>query len=195
MCLVNGCRASVARQGAMKSVAANSIIRWTLTVWMLWVSAFAIPPIVHRHEGGDRPHQHGPSDGDHVEKSQLPDVDTPVNGHAIATIFPSADLHLHSGILLPGAIGHRLAPSELGRSSGPTSCGWETGLTAIATFTGSRVSWLGGVWAHIELWPPPGLFVLQACQSDRFEELSSTAPAHSFLCDRARHERSGVLLA
>ena len=131
----------------MKLSAANSIVRWTLTAWMLWVSAFAIPPIVHRHEGGDRPHQHGPAVRSGVDSLSSPGLESPANGDIIATIAPSADLHQHGGILLPGAIRHEPVPSELGRSNGTTPCGWETALTAVTTFPGPRAGWLGGRWA------------------------------------------------
>lgn len=187
--------ACLAGESVMMRFKAEKIVRWTLAAYMLWASASAFPPIVHRHAGGSSSHQHDSADGTSAASLHAIDSDAFVRGFDREICATADDLHQHGYVLLLGAAKHLPMRSAVGHPQGTSPCGWETVFTLGVAAPGARACLSGATWGQFELTPVSDSFVAHTGFSERREVQPSSVPSHSLLCDRARHERSGVLLA
>lgn len=178
----------------MKKLADENALRWVLAAWTLGVSVFASSTVMHRHSGGDNPHRHCHSDDapDAWSYSFVP-VDLS-KGYEGGTYPLAADLHKHAGLLLPGAVKYLPLPSEPVSPSGRSPGGWET-ITTILSARGLRAGSASAVADDFELVPVADFSVGCVCSTEHREVPASSVSPGSLLCDRARHERSGVQLA
>jgi len=179
----------------MKKLAVANAMRWMLAAWTLWASSFASPNILHEHPGGGNPHQH--DEADLLSNTHAHSIahEAVASGCESGGFFSAADLHQHRYLLLLGAVKYLPMPTEPVGRHGDSPCGGETTIVAVSTAPGLRACSNGGVAGHFGLVPLANLAVGCICPSGRREVPPSDVAPGSLLCDRARHERSGVLLA
>jgi hypothetical protein len=115
-------------------------------------------------------------------------------GYERGTCPLTADLHKHPGLLLLGAVKHLPVPSEPVSPDGKSPGGWET-ISTVLSARGLRACSASTVADDFELVPVADFSVGCACSIEQREVSTSSITPGSQLCDRARHERSGVQLA
>ena len=175
----------------MRNTSVTNALRWLLAAWMLLATS-VMSSFIHGHSGGNLSYQHDKPDCtpwcSSVPVAFHGDHDGDANLLAV-------DVHRHVSLALLGIT--RCLPS----SDQPTAphdklqCSWCAWMNTVSAAQGVRTSskevtidqsWLGG---------------LTGASIDGFGESKQHATicsgiAPSFpLCDRARHERSGVQLA
>ncbi len=157
---------------------------------MLLATSVTSSTFVHGHSGGNLSHQHDPSNCS-LSHSIVPA--TFHDGHDGDVSLSAVDVHRHGCLVLLGAITYQPMPSEPSGSHEKSPNGWET-IVAV-----SAVQSVRGLSKSITVAP---------CWSASFDDLSvdcicsakqcgilSPGVVLAFpLCDRARHERSGVQL-
>ena len=140
------------------------------------------------------PHQHCQSDDvPDASSYSFEPVDLP-KGYEGATYPLAADLHKHPGLLLLGAVKHLPLPSEPVSPDGKSPGGWET-IATVLSARGLRACSTSTVADDFELVPVADFSVGCVCSTEQREVPTSSISLGSQLCDRARHERSGVQLA
>ena len=178
----------------MKNLAVESALRWVLAAWTLAVSVFAPTTVVHRHSGGQDPHEHNYFDP--APETTLYSFE-PMDhreGLEFATSSWPTDLHKHPGFLLIGTVKHVPLPGESNGTNGKSLGGWET--ISIALSSRCLRASAASSWADdFELAPVADFCAGCACLREHQEVSTSSDVRCSQLCDRARHERSGVQLA
>jgi hypothetical protein len=178
----------------MNRPAVENALRWMLAAWTLGASVFVAPTVVHGHVGGRRSHQHHPADcvPDGLSQSFLPEA--PRNGYEGRTCLSAADFHRHRSFSLLEAVKYVPMPSEPVSPHGKSPCGWET-IPVVSSARGLRACSHGVAGDHLQLASPADLSVECICQSGQHKTPAPGAAPSAPLCDRARHERSGVQLA
>lgn len=178
----------------MKNLAVENALRWVLAAWTLGVSVFAPTTVVHRHFGGQSPHEH--SCFDPAPEATLYSCE-PVDlckGLEFTAFSLPTDLHKHPGFLLLGTVKHVPMPGESNGPDGKSPGGWETISTALSSRC-LRVSATSSWADDFELAPVADFCAGCASIREHHEVSTSSDVRCSQLCDRARHERSGVQLA
>jgi hypothetical protein len=178
----------------MKRRTVEIALRWMLAAWTLGASAFVTPTVAHAHPGGYSPHQHDSADcvPDGLSPSFTPEA--PKKGYEGRTCLSAADFHHHGCFLLLGAVGYLPTPSEPVGPHGQLPCGWET-ILVVSSAQGLRACSNGVAADHLKLASLADISMECICQSGQDAiPVLGVAPSAP-LCDRARHERSGVLLA
>ena len=105
----------------------------------------------------------------------------------------AVDFHRHGCLVLLGAVTYQPMSGESTNSHEKSPIGWET--IAISAAQGVRTLSKGLAVDHSGLVALTILSISCICESKQCEtRCAGVAPA-SLLCDRARHERSGVQLA
>ena len=178
----------------MNSLIENGL-RVLLAGSLLAATTLATPSVVHSHWGGQRPHDHDPGERILSQSAQRhthragPDH----RHHEHHTVPAADDLHEHVYVAFLGCTIPLPEPAEPdGSHQGPHP---DRGLPFAVSFRNELPRSAGGSF------PLPWWFASVADNHllcDRVVEQEGppckVAPA-PFLCDRARHERSGVLLA
>jgi hypothetical protein len=175
----------------MKNVSVENALRWMLAAWMLLASSVASSTFVHGHSGGNLSHHHKQF-AYPVSRSFTPA--TFLDGYDNDVILSAVDVHRHGCCMLLGAITRQAMPGESSGSHEKSPSGWET-IVAVSAAQGVRTLSRSLAVDHSGL---PSLTVFSIgciCESKQHETLCAGAAPASPLCDRARHERSGVLLA
>jgi hypothetical protein len=175
----------------MKTRPVQIVTRCLLAAWMLAATWGTSSTYLHSHDGGGLAHQHD------EHGSAISHDLTPASPHHECegdTIPAAPSVHRHGCLVLLGALAYQPVPERSSDSHQRHSCGWET-VVAISNAQSVRSpskSLAASCW---------GLAVLAAlpvgcvCETRRPEYSRAGAMPASTLCDRARHERSGVLLA
>jgi hypothetical protein len=165
-----------------------------LSAWMLLATSVAPSTFVHGHGGGDLSHQHDHGDCA-LSHSRAPTAHHDGHDDRGGDVSVSAaDVHRHGYFVLLGAVTYAPMSSTPTGSHENAASGWET-FVAVPAVQGicapSRNSAID----------PSGPAALVVVSIDCLRESeqrgiprAGIAPA-SPLCDRARHERSGVQLA
>ena len=178
----------------MNKLAIENALRWVLAAWTLMVSVFAPSTVVHRHSGGNIPHQHYQSDrAPDASSYSLAPRPFP-EGYEGWTCPLPADLHKHPGLFLLGAVKHLPATSQPVNSNDESSGGWET-YSTILSARGLRTGSANAAADDFDLVPVADLCAGYICSNEQREVPAFSVAPCSQLCDRARHERSGVQLA
>jgi hypothetical protein len=175
----------------MNKLAVRSPV-WMLAAWSLLAPAFVSPTLAHSHFAGDRPHGHTRPDCISVDPRQPSESGDNRIGHGRLSLS-EADLHWHRYLLWLGAVEYLPGSTEPGspEPKSPSPCDWETTI-AVSAAQGIRASSTGLAVDHVQL---ASRFAECVYPSGR-HEISAVGVAPSVpLCDRARHERSGVQLA
>lgn len=178
----------------MNKSAVENVLRWMLAAWTLLATTFAFPTFAHSHFDGDRPHGHDRSD---CVSADLPQPSRPGDdqgGYHGGMSLSGADFHEHRCLLLLGAVEYLPITSEPGSSHQKSPCGWET-IIAVSAAQGIRACSNGLAVDHLQLASLANRSVDSICPSGQNEIPVLDAAPSAPLCDRARHERSGVQLA
>ena len=174
----------------MKDISVNNVFRWMLAAWMLLATSITSSTFVHGHSGGNVPHQHDGSD------CTLPHSFQPTSfygGHDDDARVCVVDLHRHGCLTLLGAIASLPTPGEPTGSHGRAPSGWET-ILAVSAVQSVRTLSKGVALDHCWLESFANFSVGCISPAEQREIPSSGVAVASPLCDRARHERSGVQL-
>jgi hypothetical protein len=161
-----------------------------LAAWMLVASTVMSSTYVHSHDEGSLAHNH---DGHHSDLS----TSTSIVHHDSCEddlILSAVDSHQHGCLVLLGTITYQSTPEKSSNSEEKHPFGWETIIAASAA---QNVRFLARSLApdYSEMSSPAVLSIGCVCEIKLLgHSCNKTAPV-IFLCDRARHERSGVLLA
>ena len=175
----------------MKNVSVENALRWMLAAWMLLATSVTSSTFVHEHCGGNLSHQHDRF------VCTLSDALVPAafyDGHGNDMSLSAEDVHRHRCLMLLGAVTHQPMPGEPSGSHEESPSGRET-TVVISTTQGVRTLSRSLAVDHSGL---ASLAVFSTgCigESKQHETLRAGAALASPLCDRARHERSGVQLA
>lgn len=176
-----------------RPVLKNSL-RWMLAVWTVSATVFVSPAVVHSHDEGDRPHHHDGDDGDSGVFSGLPLPTARHEGHEGAAYLSAADFHEHGGLRLLGSANYRPSPTDPCGPQDKSPGNWEVIVAAAAT-ANVRADSNGVALSHWGLASAADLSVDCVCPSGYRDVRGCDVGVASPLCDRARHERSGVQLA
>ena len=165
-------------------------------MWTLWASALASPAIVHSHSGGESPHRHGRAENSHHALLHSGASGGFVGSGEAETFIAPAEAHQHGRLLFFGSIRYRPMPNAPADRHGDSLCGCETILTAISPDPGVRVSLSGALGSPFERMSlvDPSMGCVDSAEWGAAACAGAAVPS-PLLCDRARHERSGVLLA
>jgi len=179
----------------MNKPAVENALRWMLAVWTLWASSSVLPPLVHSHLGGRQPHEHDRAGCVPHGRSCSLAPTALQNGYEGGTCLSAADFHRHGYSRLLGFVKYLPTPTEPSGPHGKLRWGWETivGVSAVRALRACSNGVAGDHW--LQSASPADLSVNCVCQSGQHEiPVLGVAPSAP-LCDRARHERSGVQLA
>jgi len=176
----------------MISRAIENLIRWTLAAWMLAATSATSSTFVHGHSDGGRFHRH--DSHDYARSQSLPS-DAIHDDHDSNLSLSAADVHRHGCLGLLGVITCHSVPAEPSGSPEKSSSGMYT-IVAVSLFSQTARTLSKGLATDHSLLAAVAV-ILTGCvgESKQHEaHCAGIAPA-SPLCDRARHERSGVQLA
>jgi hypothetical protein len=172
----------------MKNGSVENALRWMLAASMLLATSVTSSTFVHGHSGGNVAHQHGSSD--HTLPHSLA-LTAYHDGHDSDMSVSAVDVHRHGCLTLLGAVTYMPTPNEPGGSHGQSSCAWKT-IVAVSAAQGVRAFSKVAAIDCLGLASCASVSIGCVCESKQPSSLrAGTAPA-SPLCDRARHERSGV---
>lgn len=174
----------------MKNTSVKNAFRWMLAAWMLLATSVTSSTFVHGHNGGNLFHQHDSSDCT-LSHSSVPAVFH--DGHDNDVSLSAVDVHRHGCFTLLGAIAYQPTPGEPSGSQEKSPSRWET-IAAISAVQSVRTASKSLAVDHCWLASFADLSVDCICSSKQREVLPSGVVLASPLCDRARHERSGVQL-
>lgn len=174
----------------MKHTTVENVVRWVLAALMLLATSVTSSTFVHEHTSGNLAHGHGAAD------CTLTQTSSPTafhDNHDARVGLSTADVHRHGYFILLGAVDY--VPMS-GDTSGPhekSSGGLET-LVGVST---ANVRSLSKTQAadHVGMISIASTSIDGACASKQPESFYADLAPASPLCDRARHERSGVQLA
>lgn len=185
MCIVVSRAETVMKNGSVENA-----LRWMLAVWMLLATSVTPSTYVHGHRGGSVSHQHdGPDYAlSHAQSAAFHD------GHDAEARLTAVDVHRHGCLALLGGIAYQPLPGGPAGSHGVPAGSWET-MVAISAAHSIRSTSKSLVVDHDGLVAAVGVSMGCVCESKQPASLDTGIAPASPLCDRARHERSGVLLA
>jgi hypothetical protein len=174
----------------MRRVRVENGFRLMLAAWMLVATSITSSTYVHAHSGGKVAHQH---DGDDCHRADFSATATCNDDlYTCPVDSSSVDSHRHGCLTLLGTITYHSIPDRGSGSHEKKPCGWETivAVSAAQTIRAPSKSLLG---SYVGLVSQAILSTCCVCDSNPLGfRFADAVPA---LCDRARHERSGVLLA
>jgi hypothetical protein len=158
---------------------------------MLLATSVTSSTYVHGHSGGNLSHQH---DG-HDWALSYSTVPTAFHeGHDSHMLLSAADVHRHGCVVLLGAIAYQPVSDKSSSSHEKLPCSWET-LAVVSAAHNVRTLSKSLAVDHFGLVSIADVAIGFVCESKQPASLCAGAALASPLCDRARHERSGVLLA
>jgi len=170
----------------------KDVVRWLLAAWMLLATSMSSVSFVHSHRGGHLTHRHGASD--HAICGPLAPEGVGEDHDAGASLS-AVNVHHHGFVTLLGGV------TCLPRPSGPTApqekspcnwCCWAATVWAVQVVrAGSDTRIADRFFSFSDPLIAAGAPADLRQQATLCAGAAPTAP----LCDRARHERSGVLLA
>jgi hypothetical protein len=174
----------------MKNVSVENVLRWMLAAWMLLATSVTYSTYVHGHSGGNLAHGHGKSD---CTLSRSFAQAAFFGGYNNDVSLSAVDIHRHGWLMLLGAIAHQPMPGEPSDSHEKAPNGWET-IVAISGAQSARTLAKGLTVDHSGLASLAVFSISCIGESKQRETLCAGLAPASPLCDRARHERSGVQL-
>jgi hypothetical protein len=194
-----GSRECVAEQGicriCMKKLAVEKALRWMLAAWTLVAFVSAAPTVVHSHSDGYRSHQHDPAARvpDGLTQSLTPRALQ--DGCEGGSHLSAADFHKHGGVWLLGFVKYLPTPTKPVSSDSESRCCGSEPMPVVVSAQGWRACSNGVAGDYLQSVSLAALSVECICQSGQQETPVLGVAPSAPLCDRARHERSGVLLA
>jgi hypothetical protein len=173
----------------MRNVSVENALRWMLAASMLLTASVASSTFVHGHSGGNLSHQHDSSECAHSH-SFVPTAFH--DSHDGDVSLSAVDVHRHGGFMLLEAITYQPMPGEPSGSheKSPSHCE----MIAVSAAQGVRTVSKSLAVDHSGLASLAVVSIGCICESKQHETLRAGVAPASPLCDRARHERSGVQL-
>ena len=175
----------------MKSRSVENPIRWMLAAWMLAATSITSSTFVHGHSDGSLSHQH--DSRDYAPSHSLAPTAFH-DDHESNLSLSAADVHRHGSFGLLGTITYHPIPGERSGSHEKSSNGLET-IVTVSSAQGARALSKGLAVDHSGLAVGAIILTNRVSESQQHETLCACVAPASPLCDRARHERSGVQLA
>jgi hypothetical protein len=174
----------------MKNVSVENALRWMLAAWMLLATSVTSSTFVHGHSDGNFSHQHDKSDCT-FSRSFAPTAFH--DSHNSDVSLSAVDIHRHGYLMLLGAIAHQPVSGEPSGSheKSPSHCE----MIAVSAAQGVRTLSKNLTVDHSGVACLTVVSIGCICESKQHETLCAGVAPASPLCDRARHERSGVQLA
>jgi len=175
----------------MKNVSVEHALRWMLAAWMLLATSVTSSTYVHGHSGGNLSHQHDSHDSIPSHSS------VPVTlyvGHDSHMSLPAVEVHRHGCLALLGAVTYQPVSDESSDSHDKSPCSWKT-LAVVSAANSVRALSKSLAVGHYGLVSIADVAIGFVCESKQPASRCTGTALASPLCDRARHERSGVLLA
>jgi hypothetical protein len=176
----------------MKNVSVENALRWMLAAWMLLATSITSSTFVHGHNGGNLAHQQ--HDGFDYALSYSSVRAAFHDGHDKEMSLSAADVHRHRCLPLLGAITYQPMSGEPSGSHEKSLRGWEM-IVTVSAGQGARTLVKNLAVDHSGLASLAVFSIGCIRESKQHETLCASAAPASPLCDRARHERSGVQLA
>ena len=176
----------------MNSLLIENGLRVWLAASLLAATTLAIPSFVHSHSGGQRPHDHDPGERG-LSESVKRHVRRAEHHYHHEAVPDAHHLHEHAYLVF---LGRTIPLPESEQSDGSHRGSHpECELLYAVPFRNEMPRSAGGS-IHLPWWFTSAADNHLRCDVVVEQEgaPSIVAPA-PFLCDRARHERSGVLLA
>lgn len=175
----------------MKRITIENTFRWMLAAWMLLATSVTSSTYVHGHSGGNLSHQHDTHDSTPSHSSVPPTLH---DGHDSHMILSATDVHRHGCVVLLGAIAYQPVSDKSSSSQEKLPCSWEMLVVVSAAHDVRNLSKTLAI-DQSALALTATISIGSVCELKQHESFcAGTAPSFP-LCDRARHERSGVLLA
>jgi hypothetical protein len=175
----------------MRNASVENALRWMLAAWMLLATSVTSSTYVHGHSGGKTAHQHDGADCT-LSRSFVPT--TFHDGHDGDVSLSAMDVHRHGCLVLLGAITYQPMSGEPSDPHQKSPCDWDT-IVAVSAAQGVRTLSKSLAVDHSGLAAPTVLAIGCVCEAKQTVFSCADIAPVSLLCDRARHERSGVLLA
>lgn len=172
----------------MRNTLVEKGLRCMLAALVLLATFHTHSTYVHGHSGGNLSHGH--SEADDYTRSQLPVA--PYDGNDVSAYLSADEVHRHQCLALLGTITSKSTSGERTDSHDKSTC-CGTPIAAISASHGVRGLAKSPSLDHTGLIAVTNLTTDYVCQVKQSESFAGVAPV-SILCDRARHERSGVLL-
>jgi hypothetical protein len=174
----------------MKNVSVENGLRWMLAALMLLATSVTSSTYVHGHSGGNLSHQHDKS-GCTLSRSFAPVAF--LGGYNNDVSLSAVDVHRHGCLMLLGTITYQPMSGEPCCSHEKSPSGREM-IVTVSAAQGVR-TWSKGLTVDHSGLASLAVFSIGCiCESKQHETLCAGAAPASPLCDRARHERSGVQL-
>jgi hypothetical protein len=170
----------------MRNVMVENAVRWMLAASMLLSASVMSSTYVHAHGGGDLLHQHGGAGDVHSCEFDL------AASHDVETCLESGGTHSHLFFMLWGA---KICVPAAERPAGAGAraelpCGQDTAVCFTSSASVLAVTRLASIDQT------SSTFCLDTAggslEPKRAVSFCAGLPQVSLLCDRARHERSGV---
>lgn len=175
----------------MKNTSVENVVRWMLAAWMLLATSVTSSTYMHGHSDGNLSHQHDASDGT-LFRSFAPAAS--YGDHNTDVSLAAVDTHRHGCLVLLGTIAHQPMPCEPSDSHEKSPSGLET-IVGVSTAQGGRILSKNLAVDHSGPTPLGVISTDCICESKQHATVCAGVAPASTLCDRARHERSGVQLA
>lgn len=179
----------------MKRLAFENALRSTLAAWMLLAAIVSSSTFIHSHSDGGIAHQHDRSECIALGLSDSSGSGTDRGVHHGWMSLSRTDSHQHRSLLPWGNVIYVPTSGEPAVPDGKSPCGW---CYWIATVSAAQLARTASENRSADpIGPISGLMV----STDRlYDSLRCGIPRAGIvlaapLCDRARHERSGVQLA
>jgi hypothetical protein len=175
----------------MKNVYVKTVLHCMLAAWMLLATSITSSAYVHVHNGGSVSHGHDRCDSTTLHSSV---ATKSYDGHHHGLSLPAQDAHCHGCLVLLGAVTYQPLSDKSSASHDKLPMDWQmTPVVSAAQSTRGlsknlaidRAGLASTVIVSID----------HVYETNHFESFRAGAVLFSPLCDRARHERSGVLLA
>jgi hypothetical protein len=173
----------------MKNPVVESGLRWTLAAWMLLAMPLSSLTFVHQHAGGDASHHHETADHTPLPPAAPLALD---DDHRTDLGISTVDAHCHGCLPLLGTVTYQSGAGNPSDSHEKVPRCLDAAV--VLTLSGARA--VSTIMAVNHLLPIAPTAVVLDSVGESTLPISchfAIAPA-SLLCDRARHERSGVLL-
>jgi hypothetical protein len=176
---------------AMEEAKVKTLSRYLLAAWMLLATSATPSTYVHAHSNGNTAHQHDGHGGVPADRS------TPADSYgndATAVNSSAEDTHRHGCLTLLGTFTCHSIPDQLSGFHEKKPCGCDT-IVAVSAAQTIRAP-LKNLWGSSYGCASAAVLVTGCvCERKQLDSFCTGCEPVSPLCDRARHERSGVLLA
>jgi hypothetical protein len=174
----------------MRNTSVTNALRWMLAAWMLLATS-VMPSWSYGHSDGYFPNQHKVTDC--TQRCSF--APTTFCGNRDNDVSLSADVHNHGSLKLLGSI--KCSPPS-GQPTIPhdgSKCSWCAWISIISAAQGIRISPKELTYGQFLLDGLTSALINGFGESNLHGNFCSYDALVFPLCDRARHERSGVQLA